>query len=62
MKQSWDINYYNERKGNITSIVKILYEDITKDIQSQWWSIKIVRNWQEFNNINDAISSIQIFS
>ncbi len=62
LKQAWDINYYNERKSNITSIVKILYEDITKDIQSKWWDIRITRNWQEFNSINDAISSVQIFS
>ena len=62
LKQTWKINDYNERKGNITSIVKILYEDITRDIKSQWWNIKIIRNWQEFNNISDALTSSEIFN
>ena len=61
-KQNWKINEYNEWKNNITDIVKILFEDIAKDLNSNWWNIKIYRNGQNFNNIKDALTSIQIFS
>jgi len=62
LKEKWGVSYYEERKRNITSIVKILYEVIVRDIQLQWWNIKIIRNWKCFDTISDALSSVEIFS
>ena len=61
-RQKWQMSDYNERKNNVTDIIKILFEDIARDLESQWWNIKITRNWQDFNNIADAISAQQILN
>ena len=63
--KSWkqtNVREYNKRKGNITESSKVLLEEISSYIKSQWWNLKIYRNWQEFSNIESALNSIPIFS
>ena len=59
---TWNMGEYEKRKSNITECTKTLLEEISSYITSQWWSIKIYRNWQEFSSISNALNSIPIFS
>ena len=61
LKNNWNINKYNDRKNNISVIFQTLLGEVIPALKSKWLNIKITRGWQEFNNVSNAISSIQIF-
>ena len=52
---------YNNMKENFTVIFNNIFVPIDSTIRSQNISPKIICNWQNFNNINDAINSMSIF-
>ena len=52
---------YNNMKENFTVIFNNIFVPIDSTIRSQNISPKIICNWQNFNNINDAINSMNIF-
>ena len=56
----WEMTKYNERKSNMTFIFQSLFWEIIPYLESQWWNTKIVCNWQEYNNINDAVNALEI--
>ena len=58
----WEIKKYNKRKNNFSIIFDSLFKEIIPVIESQWWRIKIISNWQAFNNVNDAIKSLKILN
>lgn len=53
---------YNNMRENFTIIFNNIFVPVDSTLRSQNISPKIICNWQSFNNINDAINSMDILN